>query len=202
MHVNTSKSSQQGHCLKFNLVCDPKYQQHRRGARFPPILINPPQKCLTGKHSTYDLGWTVPAEDLPPQSEVCFSVSGAAVNRLVLDETAEETADRAKDEEDRAPTKPSIPLTVSCFKVRQGRPVRDTRNRKWRLQLCTDPATGCLYIRHMQRIAFYCNNCKKEITAFVRACKVCRFFSLCLSCSLMRAEEHKHPFTRIIDLRT
>lgn len=180
-------------CVKFGLLCDPDYQERRGSStrRFPPITTTQPDEILTGKVNTYDLGWNVSADILPPQCRITFS--GAALETLLLGKEADDEATAIGDH---------IWITVSGFQSsRGGRPVRHTLNKKWRLQLVVDGATSWLAVRHMQRLGFYCHHCESEVTRYVRACQVCAFFSLCLPCSVQVGEDHPHDFTEIMDLK-
>lgn len=118
--------------LKFNLICDPSYQEGRSTTRFPPISVCRPGHVITSRDAAYDLGWTVRADQLP-KGQVRFTVTGAAVERLVTIAMIHESV---------RPRRTSIDLTINCFKVRHGKLQRDSLKKRWRLLLATDPATG------------------------------------------------------------
>lgn len=180
-------------CVKFGFLCDPDYQECRDPScgRFPPITTTKPDEILMGTVNTYDLGWNVSANILPPECR--FTFSGAALGKLLLGEEVDDEAAAISDH---------IWITVSCFQSSKGgRPVRHLLNKKWRLQLAVDGATSWLAVRHMQRLGFYCHHCESEVTTYVRACQVCLFFSLCLPCSVQVGEDHPHDFTDIVDLK-
>lgn len=177
----------EGNSLRFNLVCDPKYNPAAKSKRlFDPIHINPPDRILTGCHHTYDMGFSAFAEDLPT-GDVKFVLQSPILSRLMQG---------LGIAQDKVCT--SIPVMLSCFKTTSaGRQLRDKRDKRWILDIRTDPATKLPVVRSARSVPIWCRRCNREILGRARVCKTCEDYSLCWLCYLRTEHPSDHLITSV-----
>lgn len=182
--------------LKLHLVVDPYYRENRQRLignqySFAGIPICRREKILTSKIRTYNLSWNVSANILSPKRLIIFT--GAALFKpLCLDPTDPEVL----------ALRDGAGITISAFEAKQnGAAVHNTANKKWRLWVAINRSTGWLVMRHIQRLNCYCNECAKEVTSFVRSCRTCPLFSLCLPYSVLMGADDPHELTALMNLK-
>ncbi|KAK8022754.1 hypothetical protein PG993_013521 [Apiospora rasikravindrae] len=149
--------------LRFNLVCDPLYQEQLQGpimdSTLPPIRIEG-ERNVYGMFATYDLSHVLSPADLP-KGTVRFRLS------LLYD----------VDGDDGEVWKmPSLPFFLTAQRIDiAGRRVFDAKDGKWLLQVSVDPPTKLLRVEsEVHRLPVWCSECTDEMVS-ARVCKVCQY---------------------------
>lgn len=149
--------------LRFRLVCDPDTKGDGK------IHIGCWNEVINGPLSVYDLGWEVPATDLP-RGDIRFIVKGDALYRLT-------------ENAGSSPEVNTVGIELSCFKVdSQGQRLRDEGSKRWHLLLRVHPSSKLLQVEAAVRLPLRCTGCDGGVAEEVHQCKVCVNTLLCEAC--------------------
>lgn len=177
--------------LRLALVCDPKYLEQTAkeaggASTFPPIRIARPKDVIIGPHWTYDLGWTIPAEDLP-DGNVLVTISGSFIDSFAAGAAGDKYA-----------AAEGLDFVLSCSKVgRNGIRVRDDLDKKWHLSFRTDATSGFIAVRLIRKLPFWCSICRQEIRGIAMVCADCDKYSVCLLCHMRKPHMKGHEVERV-----
>ncbi|KAI1421249.1 hypothetical protein F5Y12DRAFT_38789 [Xylaria sp. FL1777] len=112
----------------FSLVCDPNHSKRDQPDGYGErglIRIDSPKKVLNGPLSVYDLGWEIPAEELPI-GPIRFHIDSRALTRLAdLDDEADLLKlPPPKSEDEPEHDRRSVTIGLSCCKELVDRPLK------------------------------------------------------------------------------